>query len=119
MTTIEKVEKLNTIQISNLPNLLTNLLGYDILIENIEVSKQGYIDIVSQDLTEHTGIMSEYYESFRVEAFSNNIVSDDENLYWVQMSFRWTMKTYGSNGHTFKDVFYDFKKQSWFYNVNY
>jgi hypothetical protein len=114
MTTIEKVEKLKTIQINNLPDLLTNLLGYYIRIDEIKVSDRGYVEIVSQDLTEHTGIMSEYYKSFRVEAFSNNIVSDDDNLYWVDMSFRWMYNSGGSNGHSFKNVFYNFKTKNWF-----
>lgn len=113
MTNNEKVELLKTMEISNLPFLLTNLLGYDIKIEDFKISKQGYVDITSNELKEHTGIMSEYYETFRVESFSNGF-TEDSNIYWVSMSFRFRYKSGGSNGHTFKNVFYNFKTKTWY-----
>jgi hypothetical protein len=113
MTTVDKQKKLETMVIGNLPDLISNILGYDIKINHI-IFKNGYIDFKSQDLTEHTGVMKNFYESFYIGPFSNNFTSDNDDIYWVNLSFRFTYKTGGSNGHSIGDVYYNFKTKTWY-----
>jgi hypothetical protein len=109
-----KLDKIEQIQISNLNELLTDIVGYTIQIDKINVNKRGYISFDSNDLREHTGIMKNFYERFTVSSFSNGFTTGDKEYYWVMVNFSFTYNTGGSNGTTITTVFYDFEKNTWF-----
>jgi hypothetical protein len=113
------LEKIESIQIGNLNDLLSNLLEIPINITELIVKERfmsPYITFESQDLTEHTGILKNTYESFKLEAFSSHFTTDknDLDLYWVSIYFSFTYKSGGSNGHVFRNVFYNFETKQWF-----
>ena len=109
---MDKVDKVKLIQLSNLPSLLSLVVGYPINIDKIEVGQNGHISFESNDLTDMTGIMKPYYERFTVSSFSNGF-TEDPNIYWVSVNFSFTYKTGGSNGTKITDVLYDFNENKW------
>lgn len=108
-------DKLKSIQISNLSTLLSHVVGYPINIEDIKVSKQGYISFESNDLRDLTGIMKPHYERFTISSFSNGF-TENEDIYWVVVNFSFTYTNGGSNGTTITNVFYNFKTNKWTLN---
>ena len=111
-----KIEKLQTIQVSNLPQLISNIVGYNVEINHIKVSTNGngYISFDSNSLIDYTGIMKPFYERFQISSFSNGFTTGDKEYYWVIVNFSFTYKSGGSNGSTITTVFYDFENHTWF-----
>jgi hypothetical protein len=107
---------IENIQISNLPDLLSNIVGYNVQIDNIRVNTngRGYISFDSNSLLDHTGIMKPFYERFQISSFSNGFTTEGNQYYWVIVNFSFTYKSGGSNGSTITTVLYDFDKNSWF-----
>jgi hypothetical protein len=113
MNTIEKLEKLKLIQLSNLSSLLTDIVGYPINVPEIKLHKSGYISFDSDDLREYTGIMKPYYQRFTISSFSNGFTEID-NIYWVVVNFSFTYTSGGYNGNSITNIFYDFNTNTWF-----
>jgi hypothetical protein len=113
MNTIEKLEKLKLIQLSNLSSLINDIVGYPVNVPEIKLHKSGHISFDSNDLREHTGIMKPYYERFTVSAFSNGFTENDD-IYWVSLHFSFTYTSGGSNGTAITNIFYDFKTNTWY-----
>lgn len=109
------------IEISNLPELLSSLIGVPVQIEKFIFHEKSnrqsqYLSFESQNLTEHTGILKNHYEYFMVSSFGSNF-TPDEDIYWVSVAFSFTYVTGGSNGHVLGNIFYRFSTNKWFLKV--
>jgi hypothetical protein len=111
---MDNIVKLKSIQISNLPELISNVVGVPVVINEIQVRKSGHISFDSESLIEHTGLMKNFYEEFTISSFSNGFTTGDSMYYWVMVCFRFMYKSGGSNGTNILMVLYDFEKNIWF-----
>lgn len=112
---MNELEKIQSIQISNLSELISDIVGVPVVISEINIhekTRSPRISFESQPLIQHTGILSNFFERFVISSFNANLI-DEGRLYWVNLSFSFTYKSGGSNGHTFQNIFYNFETQKW------
>jgi tRNA(His) 5'-end guanylyltransferase len=111
---MDSIEKLKQIKINNLSDIVSNMVNYPVSFNEIKIHKNGkYISFDSNSLIEYTGIMKDHYERFQISSFSNGFASDNDDTYWVMLSFSFTYTGGGSNGYTFGIALYNFKTESW------
>ena len=67
---------------------------------SVSVNSRDRIMVRSNDLKEHGGILSSFYEEFYIKGYGNYVSrTDDIREYSVSLDFRWKYNVGGSNGH--------------------
>jgi len=109
----------NRLDFTGMEKKLKKLLGTKIQFTG-KIFKDDYsgrlrIEMHSQYLNDKMGILSFFYESIRIEEFSNSIIQHENGdiCLDVDVIFQWKYKDGGRNGHIIMQAFYNFDRKEW------
>ena len=118
------MEKLNNDQLQELllqidfkplAETISKHLGYHIEFEHsFERNRhdQPYIELKSNCLIKHTGIMESVCDKFMLSSFGGGI-SNDQKRYWMPINFSFHYQSGGSNGTSLATSIWSFEDKKW------
>lgn len=111
------MQNLSEVNIKALAETLSETTGYYIsLVAEICTSKRfsdkQYINIESNELKQHTGIMASTYKTVKISNFGGGL-TEDGNDYWMPIHFSFSYFDGGSNGAKLATAYFNFEKQTW------
>jgi len=100
---------------TSLTKIISKKFGIDlILTTNVSQYRDGrqYIELSSQELKAQTGVLQNFYSSFKITNFGGGLSQSMEE-YWLPLNFTFHYITDGSNGTRIADCYWIFKDKQW------
>lgn len=109
-----KVQLLEQIEIDSIVKFLTQYLGCPIILEKSINKERNSLQICSQDIKRHTGVLDIIYNKVTIGVFCSGFTAKNEE-YWINLSFNYEYKSGGTNSTNFLSMYWIFDEGGWVY----
>lgn len=112
--TIEQLEKIKAeVDWKSLEERITDEIGYPVVLEvKIREGRSPFLQLESQELIEHAGVMAAPFRSVKIED-SGITFSNDKKLMMLIIGYRWETRSGGTNGCMLFRAHYLFEEKEW------